>query len=225
LQLSLNRHGIAVKGLPDLPHPVTNASGALVGQKVYVVGGQHSLNPKDVTGEIWSLDLSDDKWKQEPSPPWRHARILPVVAGCGTDLYVVSGADLVVDAGDAFHRTYLSDAWQLKGGLTWEQLPDTPSPTAGAPSVCDATASLIVFGGDDGTLAQQISSLKDQHPGFGLNTLRFDRHAATWSTISQLPLSLVTTGATYWEGKYVIAGGENKPAHRSNRVICSGRTA
>jgi N-acetylneuraminic acid mutarotase len=218
LQLGLDGNKITVESLPDLPRPVTNASGALVDKRVYIVGGQHSLNPKDVSREIWSLDLADRKWKQEPAPPWQHARILPVVAGCGSDLYVASGADLMVDAGDAFHRTYLSDAWRLKRGAAWERLPDTPSPVAGAPSVCDASGSLVVFGGDNGSLATQILSLKDKHPGFSLKVLRFD---STWATISQLPLSLVTTGATYWEGQYVIAGGENKPGHRSNRVIAS----
>jgi N-acetylneuraminic acid mutarotase len=222
LQLSLDGDKLTVKDLPDLPRSITNASGALVDEKVYIVGGQHSLNPKDVSREIWSLDLADRKWKQEPTPPWQHARILPVVAGCGTDLYVASGADLVVDAGDAFHRTYLSDVWRLKRGAAWERLADTPSPVAGAPSVCDESGSLVVFGGDNGGLATQILSLKDKHPGFSLKTLRL--HDSTWSTISQLPLSLVTTGATYWKGQIVIAGGENQPGHRSNRVIGSGKT-
>jgi N-acetylneuraminate epimerase len=224
LLLSFDGHGIAVKNLPDLPHPVTNASAALVDHKVYLVGGQHSLHAKDVSHEIWSLDLSASRWKQEPSPPWQHARILPVVAGCGSDLYVSSGADLVVDAGDAFHRTYLTDAWRLKQGVVWERLPDTPTAVAGAPSVCDTSGSLVVFGGDNGSLAAQILSLKDRHPGFSLKILRFDLHDSTWSEVPQLPLSLVTTGATYWQGEYVIAGGENKPGHRSNRVIGSRRT-
>ena len=131
----------------------------------------------------------------------------------------MSGADLSVDSGGTSHRTYLSDAWRLKGGASWERLPDPPSPVTGAPSICDESGSLVVFGGDNGSLAEQITSLKDQHPGFSLKTLRFDSHNATLSAGSQLPVSLVTTGATFWDGQYVIAGGENKPGHRSSRVI------
>jgi N-acetylneuraminate epimerase len=209
--------------LPNLPQPITNAQAALAADKVYVVGGQHTLNAKDVSSEIWSLDLSDrrpsQEWRSEPSPPWKHARILPVVVGCGPDLYVLSGADLSVDNGGTPHRTYLSDAWRLKGGASWERLPDPPSPVTGAPSLCDESGSLVVFGGDNGSLAEQITSLKDQHPGFSLKTLRFELRNATWSAGSQLPVSLVTTGATLWDGQYVIAGGENKPGHRSSRVI------
>jgi N-acetylneuraminic acid mutarotase len=224
LQLSLDGHRIQIKRLAQLPQPITNASAALVGGRVYIVGGQHSLHPKDVSREIWSLGLSGGEWKQEATPPWRHARILPVVAGCDGDLYVASGADLVVDAGDTFHRTYLSDAWRLKHGGWWEKLPDTPTPVAGAPSACDASGSLLIFGGDDGKLATQIFSLKNQHPGFSLNILRLDAPSLTWSSISQLPQSLVTTGAAFWQGPFVIAGGENQPGHRSNRVIASGPT-
>jgi N-acetylneuraminic acid mutarotase len=219
LEFGLDGSKLTVNHLADLSQPITNASAALADNKVYVVGGQHSLNPKDVSSEIWSLDLSDRKWKKEPSPPWKHARILPVVAGCGRDLYVVSGADLVVDAGGASHRTYLNDAWRLKGGVEWSRLPDPPAAVTGAPSICDETGAPVVFGGDNGSLATQIFTLKDRHPGFSLKVLRLDLHSLTWSTISQLPLSLATTGATYWDGQYVIAGGENQPGHRSNRVI------
>jgi N-acetylneuraminic acid mutarotase len=145
------------------------------------------------------------------------------VAGCGHDLYVLSGADLSVDNGGTSHRTYLSDAWRLKEGASWEKLPDLPSPVTGAPSLCDESGSVVVFGGDNGSLAEQITSLKDQHPGFSLKTLRFGLPNATWTTGSQLPVSLVTTGATLWDGQYVIAGGENKPGHRSSRVIAMKR--
>jgi N-acetylneuraminic acid mutarotase len=82
----------------------------------------------------------------------------------------------------------------------------------------------VIFGGDDGKLATQIFSLKNQHPGFSLNVLRLDAHGLIWSSISQLPLSLVTTGSAFWQGQFVIPGGENKPGHRSNRVIASGPT-
>jgi N-acetylneuraminic acid mutarotase len=228
LQLTLKSGKLDVKTLADLPQPITNAVAASAGDKVYVVGGQHTLNPKDVSSEIWSLNLADPSasraWKREPSPPWKHARILPVVAGCGSAVYVASGADLAVGAEGAPLRTYLSDAWRLKRGLDWERLPDLPAPVAGAPSICDPSGSLVVFGGDDGNLATQIFTLKNSHPGFSLKVLRFDVHDSTWSAVAQLPLSLVTTNATFWSGQYVIAGGEDRPGHRANRVVGSGTT-
>lgn len=143
-----------------------------------------------------------------------------MVAGCGKDLYVASGADLSTDEKGAPHRSYLVDAWRLKGGKQWERLPDLPTPVTGAPAICTATGSLVIFGGDDGSLAEQIFTLKDRHPGFSLKILRFDPHHLTWTfTPSLLPLSIATSGATVWSGQYVIAGGEDRPGHRSNRVI------
>lgn len=222
LRLGFDGHGLTIQHLPNLPRPITNASAGLEGGNVYVVGGQNSLEAKDVSKEIWSLDLnaSSPSWKGAPSPPWKHARILPVVAGCGSDLYVVSGADLTIDKDGTSRRSYLKDAWLLKGGNEWSRLPDVPAPVTGAPAICGPAGSLLIFGGDDGGLAAQIFTLKDRHPGFSRKILRVKPHRPHWSLVSpRLPLSLATTGATIWNGQYVIAGGENKPGHRSNRVI------
>jgi hypothetical protein len=127
---------------------------------VYVVGGQHTLNAKDVSKEIWSLDVSNlskfGAWKAEPVSPWQHARILPVVAACGDDLFVASGADLVADQDGTSRRVNRSDAWLLKAGKKWERLPDSPVPIVGAPSLCDGHGSIFVFGGDDGQSASWL---------------------------------------------------------------------
>lgn len=223
IQLGLDGGKLTVMELPHLPRSITNASAAVAGGKVYVVGGQHTLNAKDVSKEIWSLDISNSSvfgaWKEGPVSPWQHARILPVVAACGDDLFVASGADLVTDQEGASHRMYLSDAWLLKAGKRWERLPDSPAPIVGAPSLCDGQGSVLVFGGDDGQFADQVFILKDRHPGFSLKTRLFNLHDSQWSLGPTLPLSLVTTGATIWNDGYVIAGGEPQPGHRSDRVI------
>jgi N-acetylneuraminic acid mutarotase len=223
IQLGLDGGKLTVRDLPHLPHPIANASAAVAGGKVYVVGGQHTLNAKDVSKEIWSLDISNPSmfgvWKEEPVSPWQHARILPVVAACGDDLFVASGADLVTDQEGTSHRVNLSDAWLLKAGKKWERLPDSPAPIVGAPSLCDGHGSILVFGGDDGQFTDQVFILKDRHPGFSLKTRLFNLHDSQWSLGPTLPLSLVTTGATLWNSRYVIAGGEPQPGHRSDRVI------
>lgn len=226
IQLGLDGGKLTIKYLPSLPQPITNALAGLAGDKVYLVGGQHTTSPKDVSREIWSLDLSDHapsrSWKKETSPPWQHARILPIVAGCGKDLYVASGADLSTDEKGAPHRSYLVDAWRLKEGKQWDRLPDLPTPVTGAPSICTAKGSLLILGGDNGSLAEQIFTLKDRHPGFSLKILRFDPHRPAWTFVPpSLPISIATSGATVWSGQYVIAGGEDRPGHRSNRVIGS----
>jgi hypothetical protein len=115
---------------------------------------------------------------------------------------------------------YLKDAWMLKNGRHWQRLPDAPAPVVGASSQCDGNGSVLVFSGDTGEFADQIFTLKDRHPGFTLRTLRFSLRDLQWSEFGPpMPLSLVTSGATIWDGRYVIAGGEPKPGHRSDQVI------
>lgn len=213
---------LSVQSLSRLPQPVANASAGLAGNRIYLVGGQRTLDPDSASDEIWSLDLSNlanRSWRRF-SGPRKEGRILPVVAGCGSDLYVVSGADLVPDKKGGFHRIYLNDAWLLKDGARWEKLPDVPAPVVGAPSACSSEGELMIFGGDNGSLAAEIFTLKDSHPGFSRRTLRFNPSTRRWSySSSRLPLSLVTSGSARWNGLYVIAGGENKPGHRSSEVI------
>lgn len=222
LRLTLVGRRLQVTTLPDLPRPLTNAAAAAIGDTVFVVGGQQTLDAQMVSNDVWQIDVSEPSpsWQKAPAPPWKHARILPIAASCSGDLYVASGADVVADVKGALRRIYLRDAWRLKPHHAWTRLPDLPVPVTGAPSICDAgRGALLIFGGDDGSLAPQIFTLKNKHPGFSLKTYRFHDGAWTEDHVAALPVSLVTTGAVQWGGQYVIAGGENRPGHRSGRVI------
>ncbi len=214
---------ITIEDLPPLPDPVTNAAAGIVGNTLYVVGGQHDLTPAGVSKEIWTLDLHANgkasTWKSAGIAPWQHARILPVVVGCGDALYVMSGADLAVDAAGSPVRTYLKDAWKRAASGEWIRLADLPAAVVAAPSSCSNHGTPIYFGGDDGVLASQVQILRDAHPGFNKDVHEMNPKTGSWHTISQMPLSLVTTAATRWQGHYVIAGGENHPGHRSGKVI------
>jgi N-acetylneuraminic acid mutarotase len=223
LLFKLETGAFTIQRLPDLPQPITNAGAALAGTKAYIVGGQHGVKPTDASAQIWSLDLADNSpsrnWKKEAAPPWQHSRILPIVAGCGSDLFVASGADLTTDEKGTPHRIYLNDAWILTPKNEWKRLADSPVPIAGAPSICDRNESVVIFGGDDGKLSDQVFTLKDEHPGFSHEIRVMDLHKDRWSSIPGLSASLATTGVTRWNDRYVIAGGEPQPGHRSDRVI------
>jgi N-acetylneuraminic acid mutarotase len=214
---------ILTERLPNLPRPLTNASAVVFAGILYVIGGQHNLTPAGVSKEIWSLRLEDGghygQWEVAPASPWDHARILPLVVGCGDFLYVMSGADLSADVTGASSRTYLKDAWRRDAAGSWKRLPDLPAAVVAAPASCSAHGAPVVFGGDDGELADQIQTLRDRHPGFSRKVYEMDPVTAAWTSVSELPVSLVTTAAARWRNHYVIAGGENQPGHRSARVI------
>ncbi len=206
--------------LPRLPQPLTNAGASVVDSTLYVVGGQRDATPMSASKEIWSLKLeSGAAWRHSDTPPWPHARILPAVAGCRGKLYVISGADVRPDANGGPVRTYLRDAWVRNGRSVWERLPELPSAVVAAPTGCDAKGRVLVFGGDDGKLASQILTLRDNHPGFSRKVLTYDAPRHAWTPVAELPLSLVTTAVALWHGNYVIAGGESHPGHRSAQVV------
>lgn len=206
--------------LPRLPQPLTNAGAAVVDGTLYVVGGQRDVTPMSAMKEIWSLKLeSGAAWRRSDTPPWPHARILPAVAGCSGKLYVISGADLRPDANGAPQRTYLRDAWMRDASGVWERLPELPAGVVAAPTACDGNGRVLVFGGDDGELASQILTLRDNHPGFSRRVLTYDASRRAWTPVAGLPLSLVTTAVALWRGMYVIAGGESHPGHRSAEIV------
>ena len=206
--------------LPRLPEALTNAGAAVVDGTLYVVGGQRDLTPMSASKDIWSLKLERGAiWERSNTPPWPHPRILPVVAGCSGTLYVISGADLRPDAKGASVRTYLQDAWTRSASGLWKRLPELPAAVVAAPSACDANGRIQIFGGDDGKLANQILALRDNHPGFSRKVLTYDASRQEWTSVLELPLSLVTTAVALWHGNYVIAGGESHPGHRSAEVV------
>lgn len=206
--------------LPRLPEALTNAGAAVVDGTLYVVGGQRDVTPASASNSIWSLKLESGRaWQRSEAPPWPHARILPAVAGCSGKLYVLSGADLRPDAKGAPLRTYLRDVWMRNPSGAWERLADLPAAVVAAPTGCDAKGDVLVFGGDDGKLASEILTLRDKHPGFSRNVLTYDASRKTWTSVAELPLSLVTSAAALWHGSYVIAGGESHPGHRSGEVV------
>ena len=222
LKISYRGGALDIQELESLPEPLTNAAAGSSGDgNIYVVGGQHSLKPKDVSRQVYRIDFNGKgKWQELPSVPWGHARILPTVSGCDGRIFVAGGADLHIAKDGTPQREYLRDAWSYSSKLeNWQRLPDLPAAVTAAPSVCTAQGDWLIFGGDDGTLASQIQTLKDNHPGFRRAVLQLSRKSSGWVEMSTMPVSLVTTGAAHWEDNYVIVGGENQPGHRCSRVI------
>lgn len=56
---------------PSLPIPLSNATGVLLDNKVYILGGRKSLKPSELSGSFLVLDLSNKSkgWKELPKYP------------------------------------------------------------------------------------------------------------------------------------------------------------
>lgn len=214
------RDGVAVfDELPELPESAAMLAGALSGNTVYVTGGQPTPTATAALATWWALplDAPEPAWRSLPPAPGP-GRIYPVVAAVGEDVYVASGATLTGSLGPPLGRRFLDDVWRFRPGSGWSAV--RPLPHAVQAGVGLAwKGELVVFGGNDGSLADREWEVRERHPGFRREVYRFDAAANQWREIGRMPHSLVTTGVVASDDEFVIAGGEDRPAHRSARVF------
>ncbi len=208
--------------LPALPGPTAFCGAALLGETIYLVGGQDNPAATEGTMMVYALDLSAERpaWVNiEPLPG--PGRILPVVAAQDGALYVFGGASLHPGPDGKAARTYLKDGYCYRPGKGWKQVADPPQPVTAAPSIAYGPSHILVFGGDDGSLAERVRELKDKHPGFSRKVLAYHTITDTWAHLGTLPKGLVTTNAVAWEGGIAIPGGEDRPGHRSAEILAA----
>ncbi len=213
---------IEQESLPAMPNSTAMAGAAMIGQTIYVMGGQESPAAKSALRSFWSLDLSEanPNWRQlEPWPG--PGRILPVVAALNGSLYLFSGSELLVNEKGETYRKYPLDGYIYRPGKGWTTAASPPRPLVAAPCITNGSDELVVFGGDDGKYIYRIWELKDRHPGFARDILSYRTTSDTWAKTGSVPECLVTTTAARWGDLTVVPGGEDRPGHRSAHVFAA----
>lgn len=219
LRLTLRNGRAEVRTLGELPAPIAMMNAVLADGVVYVAGGQPTFTPTKALGHFISAPLHDllagkPAWKELPS--WDGpGRFFAQAAACGGSMYLAGGSDLVPGPSGGPVRKFLRDAHRYTPSRGWERLPEMPRAAQAGLAACHG-GRFFVFGGSDGALSEE---LRDRHPGFRLDVLEYDPNSQTWRVAGQMPASLVTTGITHWNGESVIAGGEDRPGHRSAKVV------
>jgi N-acetylneuraminic acid mutarotase len=239
LAISYSKGKIKIDKLADMPEPLANSSGAIAQNKVYIAGGLHKPDDKQAANNFWALDLSkptaQQKWEVLTTWPGP-ARMLSVAGTINNDFYLFSGAALEDDGKGGAKRKYLDDAYKYSPGKGWLKLAPLPYATvaAASPAYAFNKNNLLVFGGDDGKLVEQANELKDKHPGFSDNILRYDIAANSWHIAGKIATDKkkdaasnpngsvwapVTTAMTIWNNELVFPGGEVRPAVRTPNVL------
>lgn len=204
--------------LPSLPQPLAMMNAALLGNVIYVGGGQTEPTSAAALPNVWKLNLNDLSAGWTAAAPIPGAgRILPAMATSGDSFYVASGAELYQDG--TVKRRYLTDAYRFSAAGGWRRIADLPRAAVAAPAASYGQAHILVFGGDDGTNAARVQELKENHPGFGREVLAYHTITDTWANAGAFSNGLVTTAAVAWRGDIAIAGGENRPGNRSSEVV------
>ena len=219
LRLRLKNGVAAIDRLGDLPNPQAMMGAVSTRTTVYLAGGQPASTPAKALKAFLAIPLADllagrGSWRELPSwegPP----RFFSQFAACGESLYLAGGTDLVAAAGKDTVRNFLRDAHRYTPEGGWQKLPEMPRTAQAGLAACHE-GQFYVFGGSDGTLSEE---LREKHPGFRRDLLAFDPATNVWREAGVIPASLVTTGIAKWNGEYVIAGGEDRPGHRSAKVV------
>ena len=216
---------------PDLPMPLANMAGTLVGHTIYIAGGVATPNGKPLQ-TFYGLDLSQPEaeraWAQLPSWPGA-PRMQAVSAAKDGNFYLFSGINLLPTQkeGEPYERELLKDAYvyhpsghAASPDGTWEKLPDLPRAVAAAPNPAPVVGlSHILFaGGLDETTARYADPAT--HPGFLNQILAYNTQSQQYVQVGNFPAggARVTLPATRWNEKWIILSGEASAGVRSPRV-------
>lgn len=218
-RLQWSGNAVAVAEMPGLPSAASNTAGAIDDSMVYVVAGQATPASLVALGsfQVFSIAHPESGWRTLPAYPGPR-RILPMAAAGGGVFYLIGGAELTGTAGPPVSRRFLKDVYRYRARNGWDRLPDLPSASSAGYAVMEGE-DLLVIGGNDGEYADREFEMKDNHPGFPLHVYRLKAGAKSWESFGRLASSLVTSGLVRWGKEIVIAGGEDRPGHRSARVI------
>lgn len=201
--------------LPSLPITLAYGCGAIVGDILYVAGGQEKPDSPRALHRFFALNLKEPRaWKELPAWPGA-GRMLAYAASVGDTFYLIGGVELIGDTKPATRR-YLKDGYRYSPASGWQQLPDLPVALAAGPTPAPSTAtSFVLLGGDDGT---QIGKPPEHHPGFNRSPLRYDVKQQQWKLIDQAEVARATLPAVPWQGRWVLPNGEVRPGIRSPEV-------
>ncbi|MBO9613283.1 MAG: sodium/solute symporter [Dyadobacter sp.] len=215
---------ITTTPLPALPVPLAYASGALLGDKIYVAGGTSAPSDTVALNRFWEFDLHQKQWTELPALPG-NGRILAVAGAQDGRFFLFSGAELRYNAvTDAVQRSYLKECLAYNPvSRTWKRMADLPHAVVAAPSPAYAAGQshLLVIGGDDGVYAQRVMELREKHPGFRSEVMAYHSITDTWASLGAFPgrKAAVTAPLVTWNGQVVIPSGEIQPGIRTPRVI------
>ncbi|MCC9658638.1 sodium:solute symporter family transporter [Rhodopirellula halodulae] len=208
---------------PPLPTPCVHMTANLLGDSVYIFGGQSNLELSSATNRFWKLDLSlaadpaSLQWEALPDCPGS-ARAFHVAAsqhnGFEPCLYVISGRS------EANAKTkFLRDTWEYcPSEAKWRQRADAPACVMAGSVIGYGQSHCLVLGGDDGSLFGRADELHDNHPGFPKRNFAYHTITDRWVELPAPPLNQVTTQVVRWQDELWLPSGEIRPRVRTPAI-------
>ena len=225
LRWNAESESISTKQYPSLPEPCAYGAATMLGDVIYLAGGQSDASLDSAMTNFWMLDLtkrntSEFAWQTLPAWPGAgRAFNLTVGQRNGPDecVYVISGRRQNGDDGKSV--SFLTDVWEYTPKKRqWRRRRDVPRCVMAGTAVARRSNKIFVLGGADGSLFFKTDQLKDNHPGFPNRSLVFDTVDDRWNEAGETPRNHVTTIAFDWNGAIIIPSGEVRPRVRSPKV-------
>ena len=211
---------------PPLPKPCAFGAATIVGDVIYLAGGQSGQSLETAMKNFWALDLSKKDqpeafvWRELPACPGPSRALNLTVHqhnGFNDCIYVMSGRRQ--RNSDATSVEFLKDVWEYSPKLArWRQRADVPRCVMAGTAIGQGQSHVLVLGGADGSLFFKGNELKDAHPGFPKESLAYHTITDSWTTAGSMPRNHVTSIAVKWDGATVIPSGEVRPRVRSAKV-------
>ncbi|WP_234824052.1 sodium:solute symporter family transporter [Bremerella cremea] len=221
----LQWNGEKIETVPcaPLPQPMAYGQAAMIGQTVYVFGGQAETGLASATNLLWSLDLSTSadftqlEWKTLAPLPGL-TRSFNLVAqqhdGFNDSIYVIGGR-----REENGQTQFLSDVWQyVPKTNTWKQRASAPRVIMAGEAIGIGQSHIFVLGSADESNFDQVDQLKDNHPGFPRQAFAYHTITDTWIEAGETPENLVTTTAVRWGDSIILPSGEVRPRVRSPHI-------
>lgn len=229
VSVTYDKGKIFIDTLASLPFPLANMTGAVVGDYLFIAGGNKGINTPPLNTFL-GLNMRRNKNERDwltleswPGPP----RMQAVSASLNDNFFLFSGIDLQA-SGDQTERLILTDAYKFIPDKTseslsgkWTRLRDMPRGVAAGPTPAPTVGSdhILFPGGLDGNTAAH----KDPKtfPGFRNDLLAYHAQSDSWLDFGDLPekSTRVTVPAVKWNGEWVIVNGEIGPGKRSPKVF------
>ncbi|MEM9186383.1 MAG: sodium/solute symporter [Planctomycetota bacterium] len=214
--------------LPKLPEPCAYGAAAAIGEEVYLIGGQSGQTLDTATDRCWRIDLSATRpaWGSLAAMPGGVRAFHQVVAqhnGFETRLYAFGGRRAAPTSDAPGAITVLSDHYEYSPSKKqWRRRADLPSPRMAGAAVAVGQSHVFTLTGADGSLWNDAATLKLGHPGFPKRALAYHTITDTWVDAGPTPANPVTTPATRWGERVIIASGERQPGVRTAAVWSIG---
>ncbi|QEG41466.1 sodium:solute symporter family transporter [Roseimaritima ulvae] len=223
LHWDADQQTLQTTAFPKLPRPCAYGAATLVGDTVYLAGGQYGQTLDTAMENFWSLDLSQLEdaekfgWRQRDACPGDLRAFNITVAqhnGYEDCVYVISGRRQ-----DGEQIEFLQDSWEFTPSTnTWRRRADVPRCVMAGTGIDIGQSHIAILGGADGSLFSQSDELRDEHPGFPKEALMYHTITNTWSSGGAMPANHVTTTAVKWDDAIIIPSGEVRPRVRSANI-------